>query len=74
MIDAFGFNIDIGDDVIGIANVAQTQTFYCGKVTKFMGNCVEVKITKSADILENAEPYSSHNDRRVCLSYRLVKL
>ena len=74
MVDAFGKEINIKDKVIGIANLSTTQTFYFGEILSFVGNCVEVKITESANILNDNEPYSSGNDRRICLSHRLVKI
>lgn len=75
MKDAFGKDLNIGDRVLGIANMNSTQTFYYGEVVGLGDQHANVRFTQAADAyIEEYQHIPDVSEKRIGLSHRLVKL
>lgn len=75
MKDAFGKELSIGDEVLGIANLNSTQTFFYGEILSITPMYADVKFTRAADLyVEEYDHVPDACEKRIALSHRLVKL
>lgn len=76
MIDAFGNELSIGDEVICIATLRTgNATLYRGKIDSFAGSCINVTVMKLScydDPFHDQPDVGS--DKRVCMSHRIYKI
>lgn len=72
--DAFGEPLSVGDTVLAIANTNTTQTFYRGIVAEFTGKCASVIVDKVSLLYEEEYVPRSGDEKRICLSHRIVKI
>jgi hypothetical protein len=73
--DAFGNELNVGDQVLGIANFNSTQTFYYGEVLSLTEHHADVRFTRAADAyIKEYNHVVDASEKRIALSHRLVKL
>jgi len=74
MIDAVGETLLVGDEVIAIATTKTNQTLYRGTVVGFQGNCVSVRVDKLHDDVKTQSFPQVGDEKRICVSHRVIKV
>jgi hypothetical protein len=78
MNDAFGNELNVGDEVIAIATLHSTQTLYRGTVVGFSGlECARVEVDELSSVdtgWSRLTVFEPGMEKRICVSHRLAKV